>query len=95
MKVYWTPKSIGTFKQLVRQNNQLCCLVKAMLETLSEDFSHPSLQTHKMSGDLSGVWSCSRDYNYYIFFEFVTDAENSEKAAILLLTMGTFDEIYS
>ena len=37
MKIGWTPKSIRTFKKLVRKNPQLRPLIEATLELLSED----------------------------------------------------------
>lgn len=49
--------------------------------------------TPKLTGDLSGIWSCSIDYDYRILFEFVTDPEDEEEA-ILLLQMGSHDEVY-
>jgi mRNA-degrading endonuclease YafQ of YafQ-DinJ toxin-antitoxin module len=49
------------------------------------------LVTHKLSGDLAGVWACSAGYDLRIVFEFV-DQEGTE--AILLLTVGTHDEVY-
>ena len=93
MKIGWTPKSIRTFKKLVRKNPQLRPLIKATLELLSEDCFNPSLRTHKLTGDLSGIWSCSIDYDYRILFEFAIDPEDEEEA-ILLLKMGSHDEVY-
>ena len=93
MKIGWTPKSIRTFKKLVRKNPQLRLLIEATLELLSEDCFNPSLQTHKLIGDLSGIWSCSIDYDYRILFEFAIDPEDEEEA-ILLLKMGSHDEVY-
>jgi hypothetical protein len=46
MKIGWTPKSIRTFKKLVRKNPQLRPLIEATLELLSEDCFNPSLRTH-------------------------------------------------
>lgn len=93
MKIGWVPKSIRTFKKLVRKNPQLRPLIEATLELLSEDCFNPSLRTHKLTGDLSGIWSCSIDYDYQILFEFAIDPEDEEEA-ILLLKMGSHDEVY-
>ncbi|MCU0544961.1 MAG: type II toxin-antitoxin system mRNA interferase toxin, RelE/StbE family [Oscillatoriaceae cyanobacterium Prado104] len=81
------------FKKLVRKNPELCPLIEATLELLSKDCFNPRLRTHKLTGDLSGIWSCSIDYDLRILFEFVTDPED-EGEAILLLKMGTHDEVY-
>jgi addiction module RelE/StbE family toxin len=93
MKIGWSPKSIRSFKRLVRKNPQLRPLIEATLQLLAEDHFHPSLRTHKLAGDLSGIWSCSIDYSYRILFEFVTNLEDEEEA-ILLINMGSHDEVY-
>lgn len=67
--------------------------IEQILELLAESPFHPSLDTHKLKGDLSDVWSCSVESNYRILFEFIEDPEGGEDA-ILLLDMGTHDEVY-
>jgi len=53
---------------------------------------HPTLKTHKLSGEFQGIWSASIDYKYRILFEF-TIMNNSENA-ILLLNLGNHDDVY-
>jgi mRNA-degrading endonuclease YafQ of YafQ-DinJ toxin-antitoxin module len=65
--------------------------VEAALTLLSEDTFDPRLKTHKLTGDLEGVWACSAGYDLRILFEFV---QQEEAEAILLLTIGTHDEVY-
>ncbi len=65
--------------------------IAATLQMLSEDVFDPRLKTHKLKGELDGVWACSAGYDLRILFEFVHH-EGAE--AILLLTMGTHDEVY-
>lgn len=84
MKIGWTSRSIRSFKRLVRKNPQLRPLVEPALQLLSEEPFHPRLHTHKLSGNLSDIWSCSIDYSYRILFEFVTDADDGEEAILLL-----------
>jgi mRNA-degrading endonuclease YafQ of YafQ-DinJ toxin-antitoxin module len=54
---------------------------------------HPSLHSHKLKGELAGAWACSVDYENRILFEFVQNPESGEEE-ILLLTMGSHDEVY-
>ena len=89
----WTAKSQRTFKRLIRKSPQLRPLIEKTLRQLAEDPYHPSLRTHKLVGDLSDIWACSVDYNHRILFEFVQKAE-SELDAILLLNIGSHDEVY-
>ena len=88
----WTPKSLRAFKRIIRRNPQLRPLIEQTLTQLAEDPFHPSLRTHKLTGELSGIWSCSIDYKLRILFEFVQSPEGEE--AILLLNLGSHDEVY-
>lgn len=93
MKIAWTPQSLRLFKRLVRKNPQLRPSIEQTLRQLSQDPFHPSLRTHKLKGNLAETWACSIDYQYRILFEFVEEPENGDRA-ILLLNMGTHDEVY-
>jgi addiction module RelE/StbE family toxin len=64
---------------------------EAALTMLAEDAFHPRLKTHKLKGELSGVWACGVGYDLRILFEFV---EQQGSEAVLLLSMGTHDEVY-
>ncbi|NHC33236.1 type II toxin-antitoxin system mRNA interferase toxin, RelE/StbE family [Scytonema millei VB511283] len=66
--------------------------IERVLQQLAEDPFHPSLRTHKLKGDLAGRWACSIDYSNRILFEFVKSSELGEE--ILLLTLGSHDEVY-
>ena len=78
---------------MVRQNPQLRSLIEKTLEQLATDPFHPTLKTHKLSGEFTGIWACSIDYSYRILFEFVTNPEEGEDA-ILLLNIGDHDDVY-
>lgn len=65
--------------------------IESTLEQLSADAAHPSLRTHKLRGSLAGCWACSAGYDLRIVFEY-TQYEGDE--AILLLAMGSHDEVY-
>jgi addiction module RelE/StbE family toxin len=65
--------------------------ITAALERLAEDASHPSLRSHKLRGRLAGYRACSAGYDLRIVFEFVRHEGNE---AILLLALGTHDEVY-
>ncbi len=67
----WTPKSLRAFKRLIRKNPQLRPLIAQTLQKLAKDAFDPSLKTHKLTGELSDIWSCSIDYHYRILFQFI------------------------
>ena len=58
-----------------------------------EDPFDSSLRTHKLKGDLGGIWSCSVDYDNRILFEFMINPD-SEEEDIFLLTLGSHDDVY-
>ncbi len=88
----WTPKSLRAFKRLVRSNLQLRPLIEQTLQQLAADPFYPSLRTHKLTGNLSGVWACSINSDLRVLFEFVR--QNNDVDAILLLNIGSHDEVY-
>jgi addiction module RelE/StbE family toxin len=65
--------------------------IEAALEQLSADAAEPSLRSHKLRGKLAGCWACSAGYDLRIVYEFV---QHDGAEAILLLAMGTHDEVY-
>lgn len=77
----------------MKRNPSLQETIQQVLNQLTRDPFHPSLRTHKLSGNLSDVWSCSIDYKLRILFEFIDDPDNSEQA-ILLLNLGSHDDVY-
>lgn len=66
-------------------------VIEATLQQLSEDAGHPSLRTHKLRGSLAGCWACSAGYDLRTGFEFV---QHDGDEAILLLALGTHDQVY-
>lgn len=92
IEISWTPRSIRSFKRLISKNPHLRIPIETSLRKLAEDPFHPSLKSHKLKGNLANIWSCSIDYQYRILFELIKD--DPEQIKILLLNMGTHDEVY-
>lgn len=78
-------------KRLLKKDPSLASRLHTTMSLLTDDAFDPRLQTHKLAGDWSGAWSCSAGYDLRIIFE-LTDFDGAE--AILLLTIGTHDEVY-
>jgi addiction module RelE/StbE family toxin len=89
----WGAGFVRKFKRLVKKNQQLRIQIEKTLELLAEDPFNSSLRTHKLKGDLDGVWSCSIDYDNRILFEFLVNSDSGEEE-IFLLTLGSHDEVY-
>lgn len=54
---------------------------------------NPELRSHNLKGDSSDRYSCSIDYRNRILFKFVINPESGEEE-ILLLTLGSHDDVY-
>ena len=78
-------------KRIFQKHSQASRDLQSALELLAVDCFHPRLKTHKLKGELDGSWACSAGYDLRIVFDFV-EYEGSE--AILLLTVGTHEEVY-
>ena len=64
-----------------------------MLRLLADDPFTPSLKSHKLSGNLAGLWSCFVAYDCRIIFDFSEEGEFLE-IMILLIDIGSHDEVY-
>jgi addiction module RelE/StbE family toxin len=89
----WSPSFVRALKRKTRRRPDLHEGIEQALRQLAQDPFHPSLHTHKLTGQLSGTWACSVRYDIRILFEFVQNPESDEEE-ILLLTVGTHDEVY-
>jgi addiction module RelE/StbE family toxin len=89
----WSSSFVRALKRKVRRRPDLRERIEQTLRQLAQDPFHPSLRTHKLLGQLSGTWACSVSYDIRILFEFAQNPESDEEE-ILLLTVGTHDEVY-
>ena len=89
----WSASFRRAFRRTIRRRPELRVRVQRTLEQLAEDPFHPMLHSHKLKGELAGAWACTVDYDNRILFEFVANPDLGEEE-ILLLTMGTHDEVY-
>jgi mRNA interferase YafQ len=81
------------FKRLVRKNPQLQSKILDVVELLSKDPFTPSLKSHKLTGQLDGLWSCTVNYDCRIIFAFRKNEETNEDR-IVLIDIGSHDEVY-
>ena len=82
-----------SFKRLVKKNPQLQDKILAVLATLGNDPFTPTLKSHKLTGQLEGLWSCSVTYDCRIIFAFKEDPVTQEEM-IVLVDIGSHDEVY-
>ncbi|CAD0230461.1 plasmid stabilization system [Planktothrix agardhii CCAP 1459/11A] len=95
MKIVYENSFKRSFKRLVKKNPQLQEKVISVITLLSEDPFIPSLKTHKLKGNLDGLWSCSVAYDCRIIFDMETIDESTGEGILNLYYIGSHDEAYS
>lgn len=80
-------------KKRCKNRPELRAKVSEALSLLESDPFTPSLKTHKLQGELKGLWACSVEYDFRIVFRFET-LDKAEEEAIVLIDVGTHDEVY-
>ncbi len=89
----WSTTFARAFKRLARRDPGLRDRIERALDQLAQDPFHPTLHSHKLKGEWAGAWACTVDYDNRILFEFTQNPELGQEE-ILLLTVGTHDEVY-
>ncbi len=78
-------------RRLEKKHPDAIADVEAAIALLEADAFDPRLKTHKLTGNLDGVWACSADYDLRLLFDFV---QQDGAESILLLSIGTHNEVY-
>lgn len=89
----WGSSFKRAYKKTVRRHPGWRASIADALERLATDSRDPRLETHKLKGDLAGLWACTAEYDCRIVFEFVKHPRTDEEE-ILLIDIGTHDEVY-
>ncbi len=89
----WGSSFKRAFKRTVRRHPQWRKRIADVLDDLAADPFDPRLDTHKLKGDLAGLWSCTVEYDCRIVFEFAKRSQSHEEE-ILLIDIGNHDEVY-
>ncbi|WP_414754475.1 type II toxin-antitoxin system YafQ family toxin [Anabaena sp. CCY 9910] len=93
MEVVWSSGFKRSFKKIIKKKPQLKDQIVKVLRLLADDPFTTSLKSHKLTGNLAGLWSCSVTYDCRIIFTFSED-ENLLEMVILLVDIGSHDEVY-
>ena len=88
-----TPKFKRAFRKFVTQNPDLQQRLEDTLQQMEADVFSPNLGTHKLSGKLEGLQSCSCGYYCRVVFSIESDTDTNSEV-IVLLDIETHDEEY-
>jgi len=86
-----SPAFIRAARRFIGKHPEVAEALRETLRLLAEDAFDPRLRTHKLKGELAGCWASSGGRDLRLVFEFV---RHSGSEAILLLSIGTHDEVY-
>jgi len=92
-KLSWDTSFRKAFKRHTRKNPALQNRIFQVLDRLVADPFHPMLKTHKLSGQLKGLWACWVEYDCRIVFAFAPDPDTGEDM-IVLIDLGTHNQVY-
>jgi mRNA interferase YafQ len=92
-KLVLSSKFKRAIRKFTRRDSQLQARIEQTLIQMSEDLTSPNLSTHKLDGKLAGLLACSCGYDCRIIFSIEVE-EDSGESVILLLNVGTHDEVY-
>jgi len=93
MKLIFSKRFNRAYVKFVYGNSWLQNKVDKTLELMEEDIFNPILNTHKLSGNMYKINSCSCGYDCRIIFQFEINKETNEEE-IVLLNVGTHDDVY-
>ncbi|HBY95257.1 MAG: type II toxin-antitoxin system YafQ family toxin [Ardenticatenaceae bacterium] len=88
-----TPKFRRAYRRVAKRDRVVQRRIDDVLRQMQVDVFAPALATHKLGGALLGLWACSCGYDCRVIFSLETDDE-SGREVILLLDIGTHDEVY-
>jgi mRNA-degrading endonuclease YafQ of YafQ-DinJ toxin-antitoxin module len=78
-------------KRLGHKDRKALAAIRTTLLILGEDAFDPRLGSHKLKGDLAGLWACSAGYDLRIVFRI---GKRNDEEVVLLVSVGTHDEVY-
>jgi len=89
IELVWDTGFKRSYKKRISIDNQLKEKFWDALELFTTDPFDPRLQTHKLTGRLSGYWAFSVDFDCRVIFMFI-----KAKKKVLLLDIGSHEEVY-
>ncbi len=92
-QILWDESFRRALKRSLKKRPQLQQRITEVLNLLELDPFTPALKTHKLQGELKGLWACSVEYDCRIVFAFKAIEDEAEDA-IVLIDIGSHDEVY-
>jgi len=88
MTAKFSPLLQKELTRIKQKESKLAVRIQKQIQFFEEDPKHPSLRTHKLSGNYINMWSISITMNIRMIYLLLDD-----KTA-LFVKIGTHDEVY-
>jgi mRNA-degrading endonuclease YafQ of YafQ-DinJ toxin-antitoxin module len=88
-----TPRFKRAYRKFVTRDAKLQKRVETTLQQREDYVFASALATHSLKGELLGLKACSCGYDCRLVFSIEIDP-NTQDEVILLLDVGTHDEVY-
>ncbi len=91
MQFKFTPQLIKKISKLKRQQPKTFQKIQKQLTIFQANSRHPSLRTHKLTGQLKNSFSISIERNLRMIY-YLT--ENKQTLIAVFFALGTHDQVY-
>jgi addiction module RelE/StbE family toxin len=88
IKIVWDQGFKRVYRKKVKNDNELKKRFWKSLELFAKNPFQPRLRTHKLTGELEGLWAFSVAFDCRVIFEFIKENE------VLLIAIGSHEEVY-
>jgi addiction module RelE/StbE family toxin len=88
IEIVWDEPFLRILKKWKKKHPDLRAKFEDKLALFCSEPFHPSLKTHRLSGDLTGYFAFSITFEYRLVFKFIVENK------VLLLDIETHDEVY-
>ncbi|QQG43331.1 MAG: type II toxin-antitoxin system mRNA interferase toxin, RelE/StbE family [Candidatus Daviesbacteria bacterium] len=88
MRVKFSSEVISELAKLKRKDKKLSKKIEKQLALFQENPKHPSLRTHKLTGNLTNRWSISLSKGLRMVYLLL------DKDIAYFVDLGTHDEVY-
>jgi len=92
-RLVWDSSFRRAFNQRTRRQPSLQQRILDVLAVLVENPFEPALKTHRLHGELEGLWGCWVEYDCRVVFTFDHDPSGGEDL-IVLVDIGSHDQVY-
>lgn len=91
MRILLSPDLLKTLRKIKAKDQILASKIERKLFLFVQNPGHPSLRTHKLTGEFENRWSISINRN--IRMVYIIQAEDKEEFAYFI-AIGTHEQVY-